>query len=143
MNMIDYTGKLNNHKDYLKILEKIEKRCQYIEFVLVHHNTFNELVSKYQKDIISYQEVSEWWGTISSDKIKSKYYKLKASKEIFNDLKKYETFCKYIVYDNYQQDKIIYTAFGTDDIAFLDDNNNYLLYTTTHEGYISICDSLI
>jgi len=30
MELTDYTGKLNNHEEYLKILKLLEKRCKYI-----------------------------------------------------------------------------------------------------------------
>ena len=29
MNLIDYTGRLNNHDDYLKMLDRIEKKCEF------------------------------------------------------------------------------------------------------------------
>ena len=35
------------------------------------------------------------------------------------------------------------TEFGSDDIAFFDDNEIPLLYTTTHEGFIIIREDLI
>lgn len=31
MGLIDYTGKLNTHEDYLKVIEKLEKVCQYMK----------------------------------------------------------------------------------------------------------------
>ena len=36
MRLIDYTGKLNNHDDYLAIINKLENNCQYIEYVLIN-----------------------------------------------------------------------------------------------------------
>ena len=35
------------------------------------------------------------------------------------------------------------TDFGYDDIAFYDKDNNYLFFTTTHEGYLAINAELI
>ena len=60
---------------------------------------------------------------------------------MFKFLEKYETFCKYYVSQN--GDYIEITDFGYDDIAFYDENDNYLLFTATHEGDIAISDELI
>ena len=35
MKLVDYTGKINSHDEYLEILKKLEKKSQYIEYVLV------------------------------------------------------------------------------------------------------------
>ena len=35
------------------------------------------------------------------------------------------------------------TNFGFDDIAFYDNKENILLFTTTHEGYVSVRRDLI
>ena len=95
MNIIDYTGKLNNHEEYIKILQKI-----------------------------------------------------KASKELFDYLTQYETFCKYYEYGTTPKslsrgDYSEITDFGYDDIAFYDKKDEILLCTTTHEGYISISDAIV
>ena len=51
-------------------------------------------------------------------------------------LRKYETFCKSVNY------KAKETNFGVDDIAFFDKNDNLLLRTTTHEGFIFVDESI-
>ena len=140
MNIIDYTGKLNKHDDYLKILNKLEQKCSYIEVVILDERKTNELVINFENDIMETKKVSKWWGT--ETKSKNNLYKIKSSKRLFEYLSKYETFCKYIE----SQDKGYYseiTDFGIDDIAFYDEFNNYLLYTTTHEGEIIINKELI
>ena len=35
MNLVDYTGYLNNHVDYVKIINKINNKCDYIEIVIL------------------------------------------------------------------------------------------------------------
>ena len=40
--MIDYTGKLNNHFEYLDVLEKIKNECKYIEIVILDGRKSNE-----------------------------------------------------------------------------------------------------
>jgi len=65
----------------------------------------------------------------------------KASGEILKYPERFETFCKYTVagYEDIAED----TDFGTNDIAFFDDNDMPLLFTTTHEGYITVRDDFI
>lgn len=59
--IVDYTGKLNNHEDYLNILNKLYCKCDYIEIVIINGKSKNELVLKFEKDIIDTKKVSEWW----------------------------------------------------------------------------------
>jgi len=146
MNIIDYTGKLNNHEDYIKILNKIEQKCKYIEIVVIDKKEGNELVDNFNSDILEKRKVSKWWGT--ETKSVNNLYKIKSTNELFDYLRKYETFCKYYEYGSNQEsltrgDYSEVTNFGYDDIAFYDENNNYLLFTTTHEGNIAITDELI
>lgn len=140
MNIIDYTGKLNSHEQYLNILNKIESKCKYIEIVIIDERKSNELVDEFSRDIIDIKKVSKWWGTETNSK--NNLYKIKATKEFFAYLTKYETFCKY--HESLSRgDYAEITNFGYDDIAFYDKNDNYILFTTTHEGYIAISDEII
>ena len=88
--------------------------------------------------IMSLELKNKWWGTKSSQK--SKIYKIKSSSDIFKYLKQFKTFCKYMVSNN--GDIVEETDFGINDIAFFDDKDMPLLFTTTHEGYIVIRDDL-
>jgi len=138
--MKDYTGKLNNHKKYLKVLSVLEKETKYIEIVLIDEKETNDLVEKFKEDIISTKIVSSWWGT--ETEAKNKLVKIKASKELFEYLKQFETFCKYhasLLRGDYSE----ITDFGYDDIAFYNENDEMLLCTTTHEGYIMINEKLV
>lgn len=138
MKLIDYTGQLNNHNEYLKVIKQLEKKCKNIEYVLVNEDE-TELIEKFKNFIISSTSKNKWWGTKSSKK--SKIYIIKFSKEIFNYLKRFETFCKYIILND--GDIVEETEFGINDIAFFDDKEIPLLFTTTHEGYITIRDDLL
>lgn len=140
LNIIDYKGKLNNHNDYLEMLKKLETKCSYIEVVILDERKSNELVDEFEKDIIETKKVSEWWGT--ETEAQNNLYRIKASKELFEHLSKYETFCKYIESPN-QGDYSERTDFGIDDIAFYDESNNFLLFTTTHEGEILVNKELL
>ncbi len=139
MKLVDYTGKLNNHGEYLNIIKQLEDKCKYIEYVLVGEDEI-KLIEKFENLMISVKLRNKWWGTKSSHK--NKVYKMKSSKEVFKFLKKFETFCKFTVSKNYGGVAET-TDFGMNDIAFFDDKEIPLLYTTTHEGYIMIRSDLL
>lgn len=138
MKLVDYTGKLNSHNEYLQVIKLLENKCKYIEYVLVDEND-KEFIERFENLIISEKLKNKWWGTKSSGK--SKVYRLKASKEIFNYLSRFETFCKLVFSD--KGDIAEETDFGINDIAFFDDNEIPLLFTTTHEGYIEVREDLV
>ncbi len=138
MKLVDYTGKLNNHATYLQVISQLANKCQYIEYVLVVEDE-NEFIEHFKNLVISVKLKNKWWGTKSSGKCQ--VYKLKASQEIFKYLKQFETFCKYIF--SSREDVVENTHFGINDIAFFDDKEIPLLFTTTHEGYITIREDLI
>ncbi len=138
MKLVDYTGKINNHKEYLQVIKQLENKCKYIEYVLVDEDE-KEFIERFEDLIISEKLKNKWWGTKSSGK--SKVYRLKASKEIFKYLSRFETFCRFVSSD--KGDTAEETDFGINDIAFFDDNEIPLLFTTTHEGYISVREDLV
>lgn len=137
MKLLDYTGKLNHHQEYLQIIRHLENKCLYIEYVLVNEDE-KEFIEKFESLIVSAEDKKKWWGTKSSRK--NRVYKVKASKEIFKYLKQFETFCKYTA--SVRGDVAEETDFGSNDIAFFYDKELPLLFTTTHEGYITIRDDL-
>ena len=136
-NTVDYEGKLNNHEDYLKILDILEKKSNFIGIAGKH-----EITDKFKNDIIKIEKSSSWW-TEETSYVEYIYY-IKASSELFDFLRKYETFCKTIVYKNeffnYETLQGETTDFGVDDIAFFDNDCNILLATVTHEGFIHVAD---
>lgn len=138
--MIDYTGKLNKHNDYINILNKLKSKTKYIEIVLIDEKETNELIENFKNDIISTKIVSKWWGTETS--AKNKLIKVNATDKLFDYLEKFETFCKYYT-SKIKGDYSEITDFGYDDIAFYDEKDNLLLCTTTHEGYILIDENII
>lgn len=137
MKLDDYTGKLNSHIDYLKIIKLLEQKSEYIEYVLIDEDN-TEMIDKFKEFIVSVQSKRKWWGTKSAQS--RKVYKIKVSKELFRYLQGFETFCKFVVSDcgDFAEE----TDFGINDIAFLDKNELPLLFTTTHEGYIMIRNNL-
>ena len=146
MNMIDYTGKINNHQEYINILDKIEIKCKYIEIVVIDGRKSNELIDEFSDDILNVRKVSKWWGT--ETKGSNYLYRIDYNKDIFEYLRKFETFCKYYEYGSNKEslrrgDYSEITDFGLDDIAFYDKNDICLLCTTTHEGHVYINEKII
>ena len=131
---IDYTGRLNEHKDFIKMLNLLEKYTSYIGITGNH-----EITKKFKKDIFLEEKSSEWWGMSCPPPIN--LYYVKASKELFDFLGKYETFCKYIMRPG-KADVFVKTDFGTNDIAFFNEKNELLFKTITHEGYILVSNKL-
>jgi len=137
LKLVDYTGKLNNHNEYLQAVKQLKCKCRYIEYVLVNEDE-KSFIKKFEGHIISTELKNKWWGTKSSKK--NQVYKIKSSNEIFVYLEQFETFCKYTFSNSY--DMVKDTDFGINDIAFFDDKELPLLFTTTHESYITIRDDL-
>ena len=48
MNIVDYTGKLNSHEEYILMLKKIQEKCDYIEIVIIDEK---EIDDKYFMEI--------------------------------------------------------------------------------------------
>lgn len=138
LKLADCTGKLNSHGEYIKCLKKLESRCKFIEYVLVDEDD-KIFAEKFEDLVLSSKLTNKWWGTKSSQK--SKLYRLKSSAEIFKYLARFETFCKFTVSDD-KGGIAENTDFGINDIAFFDDNELPLLFTTTHEGFITVREDL-
>lgn len=137
MELLDYTGELNEHNKYLTVIKYLENKSKYLEYVIIDKDD-QKLVEEFANLIISEKLKNKWWGTKSSGK--NKVYRLNVSKEIFKYLRNFETFCR--LTSSNQGDIVKETNFGINDIAFFDDEDLPLLYTTTHEGYITIRDDL-
>lgn len=138
MRLIDYTGKLNHHDKYLEVIGILEKKCRYIEYVLIDEDD-TAFVEKFERFIVSVKKKNTWWGTKSAGE--SKVFRLQSSREIFKFLERMETFCKYVQSDS--GDTVEPTEFGMNDIAFLDGGELPLLFTTTHEGGIMVREDLV
>jgi len=147
MELLDYTGKLNSHVDYLKVINILEAKTKYIEIVVLDGRKSNDLLNKFKDNVIFVKKVSkfnsrELWGTETRGT--NYLYRLKTSNGLFEYLSKFETFCKYFEANEIiQYDRCETTDFGIDDIAFYDDCDLPLLCTTTHEGYILIREDLM
>lgn len=124
---------LNNHNDYLKILNILEQKTKFIEYVLIDTNN-TTLVDFVPENIYSQKKSNAWWGTSTSQSCE--IYKIIATNNLFSKLRKFKTFC--ILNTTEYGDIVEITDFGINDIAFFDNKSEPLLFTTTHEGYISL-----
>ena len=131
MKLIDYSGKLNCHDEYLRVLNMLEKKCKWIEYVLVSDD--ESFVGHFQNSVVSVTQRNKWWGTKSSQK--RQVYKIESVPVIYKYLRKFETFCLLYTTED-KGDVVEETSFGDNDISFFDDNSLPLLFTTTHEGCI-------
>ncbi len=137
MKLIDYTGKLCDHKAYLDALGRIESRCTRIEYTIVDDDI--SFVERFSDLVVGKKTKNKWWGTKTGGR-GSDVYTLRASAEIFSYLRRFETFCKYDVSEYGGRCEL--TDFGMNDIAFFDGGELPLLFTTTHEGYIMARDDI-
>lgn len=124
---------LNEHNQFLKILEILSTTTKYIEYVLVDE-VDTSLIDDLQGDILMQKYVNKWCGTKTSQRCC--LYKIKATPKLFSRLKKFTTFC--ISKTDFRGDYVEATNFGINDIAFFDDKSEPMLFTTTHEGYIAL-----
>ncbi len=127
---VEYDERLNNHTDYVKMLDILESKCSFIGITNEH-----EIIEEFQKDIIKVEHSNEWWACITSYTETITF--IKSSKELFNSLRKYDTFYKNIV-NELGYTEIIETNFDLNDIAFYDSEENILLGTCTHEGFTTV-----
>ena len=134
---VDATGKINSYKEYKRVIKQLENKSKYIEYVLVDEDD-TTFIEKFRDLIISIDCKKKWWGTKSGKR--HKIYKLYSSEDIFKYILQFETFCKYNI--SSCGDIVENTDFGINDIAFFDDKDMPLLFTTTHEGYITIRNDL-
>ena len=56
MELVDYTGKLNSHNEYLQIINQLENKCKYIEYVLVNQDEI-KFVEKFENLIVSLEQI--------------------------------------------------------------------------------------
>ena len=137
MKYVAMDGKLNDHCVYVAWINELEKVTKYIEIVTPYRDgSDDELLVKIQDWILETGQVSEWWGTRTVEK-SSSWFRIKADRKVFDQLRKYQTFCVLTAYSEYG-DFVEQTDFKDKDIAFFDEKKEPLFFTTTHEGYLQL-----
>lgn len=128
---------LNNHEQYLKILNLIRKETKKIIIVQIDGKDDADPVVNTAKKMMTVEKtevVSEWFSTIAPGRKAVQYTFLKR-REFFDYLSSFESF---FIVSSTNPYTVIDTDFGFDDIAFFDSNGDLLFYTTTHEGFASL-----
>ena len=140
---------LTNFIKYTEVIGLIEKKCDYVEIVLLCSKESSELIEMFQDQIIDKEWVTEWSGTriyLGDDKKEKGNLKIKikfnnkfltliketGAKGPFNTEDRNYNFIGYLYFPLLEQD----------DISFYDKDGNLLLFTTTHEGYVGDTDHL-
>ena len=127
---------LTDTKQYLRLLCTLQKETAYIQLVQICGEDECDPVLVKAKELmklIKKEDVNRWLGTISRGQ-KVPQYLFQANNFFFNYLKGFPSFF-FNTKDKWGCDEVTETAFGQDDIAFLDHGRRVLFYTTTHEGY--------
>ena len=132
---------LTSHMQYLRLLDVLEKRTRTIEIVQICGEDLDEpLIRAAMPYLIKKERVNKWHGTKQAGRGSPKFT-IRADKEFFKHLRKYESFFHSMTDEN-RYDYIRETDFRLDDIAFIDSGGTVLFYTTTHEGYAYIAPEL-
>lgn len=135
--------KIKSHEDYIKLLDSLKSKTYYIVIVQIccEDKTDEKIIkAKSCMQLVSKKNVNRWLGTTRRD-YKAVEYIFISSDNYFNYLSRYSSFF-FNYQDSYGCDIVQETNFGIDDIAFLDKNKNVLFFTTTHEGFANIHNSL-
>ncbi len=134
----DLEQEYRNLKDnYKKIVEFLEKNTKYIEIVnFKFEGRESEFDTRFyniiHKDIIEKSAVTKWVGT-SDGPVDSNMLKVKANEELFNFMKEQKFFFR-AKKGGFLFDNLLSQA----DIAFYNEDNICLLYTTTEEAIVGI-----
>lgn len=127
---------IQNHSDYLEVLNKIRKETAKIVIVQIDGRESDDPIVETAKNMMILEKeeaVSRWFGTIAPGREAIQYTFVK-KREFFGFLSAFESFFINKTGKNNSFD-VDRTDFGLDDIAFIDTNGELLFYTTTHEGY--------
>lgn len=127
---------LTDHQQYLWLLEQLRKNTAYIMLVQINEEDEKDpILSKALScmKLVEKRYVGKWPGTVRKG-AKAPQYLFQADARFFKFLNGFPSFF-FNRKDPWGCELVEETDFGQDDIAFLDQEQNILFYTTTHEGY--------
>lgn len=133
---------ITNHRQYLDILKKVRKETAKIIIVQIDGLVKDDPIIQTARQMMILEKrenVNRWLGTISHGWC-AVQYTFKMNWEFFDYLSDFESF---FIVKSENPYYVARTDFGLDDIAFLDQNEEILFYTTTHEGHAYINKRLI
>ncbi len=133
---------ITSHRQYLTLLDVLEKRTRTIEIVQICGEDLDEPLIKAAVPFLIKKEASNKWHGTKQGGRGSPKFTIRADKEVFRHLRKYKCFF-FAETDENGFNSVCETDFGLDDIAFLDSGGAALFYTTTHEGYAYIAPELL
>ncbi|MBC8543487.1 MAG: hypothetical protein ACLS8R_11225 [Anaeromassilibacillus sp.] len=135
---------LTSHEQYLDLLKKLKGKTAYIVIVQINgEDDEDEIIANANTcmQLIEKRSVNKWLGTKTRGR-RAVQFCYRKEDSFFRFLSTYPSFF-FNRRDRWGCDEVEYTDFGTDDIAFLDDAQTPLFFTTTHEGYANIVSSIL
>ncbi len=127
---------LTDHQQYLWLLEQLRKNTAYIMLIQINEEDEKDPILSEALSCMKLagkRYVSKWPGTVRKG-AKAPQYLFRADARFFKFLNGFPSFF-FNRKDPWGCELVEETDFGQDDIAFLDQEQNILFYTTTHEGY--------
>lgn len=126
---------ISNRKEYLEVLEKVRKLTHKIVIVQIDGPVKNDPIVNSAWNLLHLEKkeiVSRWYGTIARGNrgaVKYTFNKIRNRKSFFEVLASFNSFWDGIetIADEYDPQARF------DDIAFLDDQEKLLFFSTTHE----------
>ena len=135
---------IRDYDDYLDLLKAVKPFTKFIAIIQIDGYDPNDEVvlaaDDYMESAGRYM-TSDWPGTKTRGN-RAQVHMYRASHEFFKWLEAGDAFF-YNSEDEWGCDIVEKTEFGFDDIVFMDQNQDVLMYTTTHEGDICILEELI
>jgi len=132
------------YDDYLDLLKAVEPFTRYIAVVQIDGYDPEDEVMLTADDLMESAgryKTGNWPGTRTRGN-RAQIHMYRSNHQFFNWLREGDAFF-YNGEDEWGCSIVERTDFGTDDIVFMDKNQDILMYTTTHEGDIYILEDLI
>ena len=121
-------------KDYLAVINFLEKQTKYVEIVVSWDDTPNSpLLTNFGDSLVTIKDISHWLETGTKGTLYKYALSLERKKAYFQQLRKFDSFfynCEHPFSGMYVET----TDFGYQDIAFFNLQGELLFYTITHEG---------
>lgn len=129
---------LTTQEQYQQIVKKLAQRTVYIVLVQICEEADVSPVLAFAQSsmkLIGRKKVRKWLGTVRGGSRATQFI-FQGEKRFFKFLLTFPSFF-FNSKDQWGCDLVVDTAFGEygDDIAFLDQQERVLFFTTTHEGY--------
>ena len=135
---------IRDYDDYLDLLKAVEPFTKFIAVIQIDGYDPEDVVMQAADDMMESAgryKTGNWPGTrVRGNRAQVHMYR--SNHKFFNWLRDGDAFF-YNSEDDWGCDVVEQTDFGFDDIVFMDQNQDILMYTTTHEGDIFILEGLI